>query len=49
MKRAHRRNHILIWFLLAPALVLGLLAAIMVRPAEPVNDVLPVELIGEAD
>ena len=49
MKRAHRKTHILIWFLLAPAIVLGSLAAIMARPGEPVNDSLPVELVGEAD
>lgn len=49
MKRAHRRNHVLIWIILGPVLVLGLLAAIMARPGDPVNDSLPVELIGEAD
>ena len=49
MKRAHRRNHLLIWVLLGPAITIGLLAAIMARPGEPVNDALPAELIGEAD
>lgn len=49
MKRAHRKTHFLIWVLLGPAITIGLLAAIMSRPGEPVNDALPVELIGEAD
>lgn len=48
MKRAHKRNHLIIWAVLAPVLALILWLALSLRPAEPVNDELPQALATEA-
>ena len=47
MKRSHRRLHFLMWALLGPIIFATVLLAVMHRPAEPVNEVLPDTLIGE--
>ena len=49
MKRAHRKKHLVIWIFLAPIMVVTLLAAVMYRPADPVNETLPDLLIEEAN
>lgn len=48
MKRAHRSAHRLLWLVLAPVLAAVLVAAVMLRPPEPVNDALPASLSAEA-
>lgn len=48
MKRAHRRNHLIIWILLVPILIAVLYLSIALRPGEPVNEELPAELVEEA-
>ncbi|MEL6257467.1 MAG: hypothetical protein AAFQ67_00225 [Pseudomonadota bacterium] len=43
MKRAHRRNHFVIWLLMGPALAAIIYLALSVRPAPDAldNDALP--------
>ncbi|MEM6535371.1 MAG: hypothetical protein AAF613_07000 [Pseudomonadota bacterium] len=48
MKRAHRKMHLVLWLLLAPAVFAIVMLAVMYRPADPVNDLLPDLLIEEA-
>lgn len=38
MRRAHRRVHVLVWLILAPAVAFGVYAAIAQRPGEPLTD-----------
>jgi hypothetical protein len=38
MRRAHRRIHVLVWLILAPAVALGVYAAVTQRPREPVTE-----------
>jgi len=48
MKRAHRSLHRLIW-LIMPLLLAGIIVlALIVRPADPVQDTLPEALLEEA-
>lgn len=47
MKEAHRRAHVVIWLVLAPALALGLALALLSRPSEPQNAELPDVLTAE--
>ena len=47
MKRAHRRNHLIIWILLVPILLAILYLSLTLRPGEPVNEELPAELVEE--
>ncbi|MEM7640303.1 MAG: hypothetical protein AAF269_14710 [Pseudomonadota bacterium] len=48
MKRAHRRNHFLIWLLLGPAMFAIIILAVLNRPDAPMNDSLPDSLTQEA-
>ena len=48
MKRAHRKSHLFLWLVLGPAMIAALFLAVQQRPAEPVNDDLPVALLEEA-
>lgn len=48
MKRAHRRAHFASWAILGPVIFWILFLAVQDRPAEPVNDLLPADLIEEA-
>lgn len=48
MRRAHRRVHIAMWLIIAPALAVVLFLALSQRQAEPVNDALPEALRTEA-
>jgi len=48
MKRAHRRAHLAIWLLLAPALAAGLIAALSVRTEKPVEPYAPPTAAGAA-
>lgn len=42
MTRGQRKMHVLVWLVLGPAAVVGLVLAVMWRPAEPVQEgVLP--------
>ncbi|MEM6850833.1 MAG: hypothetical protein AAF527_03870 [Pseudomonadota bacterium] len=41
MRRAHRKAHLLLWLLIAPATALGLVAALSARRPEPVETYLP--------
>ena len=41
MRRAHRRAHIAMWLLIAPALAVVLFLALGERRPEPVNEALP--------
>lgn len=47
MKRAHRKTHLFVWLLLAPSLFAIVWLAVMYRPADPVNELLPELLIEE--
>ena len=47
MKRSHRRLHFLTWAILGPVIFMTVFLAVLHRPAEPVNEVLPDTLIGE--
>lgn len=47
MRRAHRRAHLLVWLLLAPAVAFGLFAAIARRPVASASD-LPASIAEEA-
>ncbi|MEO0983701.1 MAG: hypothetical protein AAFX03_13730 [Pseudomonadota bacterium] len=50
MKRAHRRNHFLIWLLMGPVLAAIIILSLQVRPSDDllINDALPAALIEEA-
>ncbi|MEL6827525.1 MAG: hypothetical protein AAFN91_14860 [Pseudomonadota bacterium] len=48
MKRAHRKNHLLIWLLLGPAMFAIIILAVLNRPDAVVNDRLPDSLTQEA-
>lgn len=48
MKRAHGRNHVIIWLVLGPLMIALLALSVMVRPEAPVNEALPGPLIEEA-
>ena len=48
MKRAHRSLHAAIWLILPLVLAAIIAAALMVRPAEPVQETLPEALLEEA-
>ncbi|MEL6448162.1 MAG: hypothetical protein AAFQ62_09490 [Pseudomonadota bacterium] len=41
MRRAHRKAHVALWLLIAPALVAVLYLALSARQSVPVNDALP--------
>ena len=41
MRRAHRKVHVLMWVLIAPALAVVLYLALSNRQTTPVNDALP--------
>lgn len=47
MKRAHRRVHLLIWLLVAPAAAAGLAFALRNLPAEPQADIPAAAITGE--
>lgn len=49
MKRAHQKAHLLIWFVLGPALLAVIYFAVNLRPDTPVNDTLPASLSAEAE
>ena len=48
MKRAHRKNHLLIWLLLGPAMIAIIILAVLNRPDAVENDRLPASLTQEA-
>jgi hypothetical protein len=48
MKRAHRKTHLLLWLILAPAMIAVLFFAVTHRPDAPVNETLPDILLEEA-
>ena len=48
MRRAHRKAHIAMWLIIAPALAVVLFLALSQRQAEPVNASLPEALQTEA-
>ena len=41
MQQHHRKRHWRMWIILAPLALLILIVAIVLRPAQPVNDDLP--------
>jgi len=49
MKRAHRKWHLALWALIGPAALVVLTLAVMNRPASPVNEALPGELMLETE
>lgn len=46
MKRAHKRNHLIIWLVLTPVLATVLFFSLALRPGNPVNDALPAQIEG---
>ncbi|MEM1140291.1 MAG: hypothetical protein AAGH45_10460 [Pseudomonadota bacterium] len=47
MKRTHRKTHLVLWLVLAPAMGGLLWLAISHRPVPPINEVLPTALTSE--
>jgi hypothetical protein len=47
MRRAHRRAHLVLWCVIASALLAGLLLALAARPGDPTT-VIPEAIAGEA-
>ncbi len=48
MRRAHRKAHVALWLLIAPALVVVLYLALSARQSVPVNESLPEALQTES-
>lgn len=47
MKRTQRKFHFLMWLILGPAIIAVLLLAVLHRPTDPVNDLIPDVLLQE--
>lgn len=47
MKRGQRKLHLFAWLLLGPAMIAVLFLAVQQRPAAPINDALPAEVLEE--
>lgn len=47
MKSIHRKTHIVLWLILGPVMVVTLVLAVMHRPADPINTILPDALLEE--